>query len=124
MVMICTVRVWPRRVNSAASLFQDGRVPGDIQVYQNRAALEVEPHSAGIGGDKNLNVIVFTEPVHQGPPFCRGHSAVEADIPQSHAAQPFFNHPGHELPLGKDHRLQARLDTEFIQDIGEFIQFG
>ena len=40
-------------MNAADALLQDGRIPGDVHVDNDGAALEVQAHTSGIGGEKD-----------------------------------------------------------------------
>ena len=67
-------------VNAADALLQDGRVPGDIHVDYHRAALEVQTHTPGIGGEEDLAGGIFPKPRHQLFALFGGDHAVEMDV--------------------------------------------
>ena len=109
-------------MNPGIALLQHRRVPGNVQVDQHRGVLKVEPHAAGVGGNEHLHRVVVPEPIHQFPATGRGYAAVKAYVPQVHPLQPVGHHAGHPFPLGKDHGLQAGLDTKFFQKDGQLIE--
>lgn len=47
------------------ALVEDRRVPGDVQVDEDRGALEVETRAPGVGGDEDLNGVVVAEAIHE-----------------------------------------------------------
>ena len=62
-------------VGAGDALFQHGRIPGQVEVDHQAGGLQVESHSAGVGREKDTDVVVFKESFDKRPSLAGGYIA-------------------------------------------------
>ena len=106
-------------MNAPDALFQDGRVPGDIHVDNHGAALEVQTHTTGVGGEKYLAPGIAPESLHESAPISRGHIAVQRHESDPQLFEFFAGQVGHALVLAENHHLAALFDRKLADDLAK-----
>ena len=102
--------IFRQAVDSGDPLFQDGGIPGNIHVDHRGAALEVEPDSAGIGGEEDPATGIFLETGHESLALLGRHPAVQMDITDAVLREDPLHQLVHSEPLAEDDHLLAPLE--------------
>ena len=98
-------------VDSAESLFQPIRIPGQIVVHHQVRALEIDAFAGGVGGEQDLNVLVLLErflrlaSAPRGP--CRRGSVTSASARPSSERNRSLEVVQRVAMLGEDDQLAA-----------------
>ena len=67
-------------VGAGNSLFEDGRVPGQVEVDDGVGRLQIQARRTGVGGDEQPTVGVRLKLIHQSLPLLLRHGAVESHV--------------------------------------------
>src|SRR3989344_4438870 len=111
----------PVAVHPPDALFEDRRIPRQIEIHDDRGALQIEAHATRVGREKHFARRILAKFVKQIFALAARDTAVQMHKADTAALQLRLHKPRHPLPLAENHHLFLTALERIVEDMQQLV---